>query len=545
MSAATLDVMGNDFGMLPGFFTPAPQVRRKRDLRELQGDQRGAIMLMGLCMACFLIGSMWFMVGIGDAIVFRDSMQEIADHAAFTSAVLHAKGMNFISACNLIMMAFVFFHILLGIVNDVLFLASLTVLLCPVACPLFPGANNAYRTYGNNVMKKAVTALHYGEVVAAYGYPWLGAIKGYTLGTDYGKMGVKKRDMKVLVLSPSMLPGTGMDAAINKLFKNQPKVQRTSSIMGSAAGQKKGLPVEAKPNNYLCTKIGKETGAIIGSLSGVKFLGKFIGVVLGAGIKARYCNSLGFSGDFSDLTRVNKPDFARDQQGRANEAIDKQNEKIDADNKALPKDAKPKDSIGKIDMDTGGSGAAALDPGFDQWWGKEGPLVPWASTANGSPWNEVWAININPDYTDNQEHRVALGSRMTGAKSTADAAFGYFAEAEFYFDCKKTWGDEECNGENNAAFSIQWRARLRRLEFPAIGSLIGSYIGQWIAHLGVLGDAIKDLRFMLQGLPIGKLTKAINPIVDYGFGKLQQSIKDIGTKVGGAANPGGVDGSYH
>ena len=80
---------------------------------------------MGLCMACFLIGSLWFLIGIGDAIVFRDNMQEAADHAVFTSAVLHAKGMNFISACNLIMLALIFFHILLGIVNDILFLACL------------------------------------------------------------------------------------------------------------------------------------------------------------------------------------------------------------------------------------------------------------------------------------------------------------------------------------------------------------------------------------------------------------------------------------
>jgi hypothetical protein len=515
--------------------------------RKLHGDQRGAIMLMGLCMSCFLIGSLWFLVGIGDAIVFRDSMQEIADHAAFTSAVLHAKGMNFISACNLIMLAFVFFHILLGIVNDILFLACLIPVINVVACPLFVNANNIYRNYGNNVMKKAVTALHYGEVVAAYGYPWLGAIKGYTLGTDYGKAGVKKRDMKVLVLSPSMLPGTVMDAAINKLFKNQPKLQRSTSALGSAAGQKKGLPVEAKPNNELCAKIAKESvDTLLGFLKDVRFINRVFGLIkdtLARGVKFRYCNSLGFAGNTTDLTAAGRPDIPG-QLEKANDAIDKANEKIENDNRNAPQGSKPKDPIGKVNTDTGGTGLAVLDPGLDQWWGKEGPLFPMAATANGSPWNEVWAMNINPDYTDNQEHRVALGKRTYGQKQTANAAFGYFAEAEFYFDCKKKWGDEECNGDDNAAFSIQWRARLRRLEFPAVGSLIGSYIGQWVAHLSVLGNAVKELRYTLQGLPIGKLTKLVNPIVNFAFDKLKQQIKDLGTKVGGAANPG-LDGSYH
>ena len=207
-------------------------------VRELHRDQRGAIMLMGLCMACFLIGALWFLIGIGDAIVFRDSMQEVADHAVFTSAVLHAKGMNFISALNLIMLAFVFFHILLGMVNDILFLACLIPFVDIVACPLFIDAHEIYVTYGNDIMKPACTGLHYAEVVAAYGYPWLGSIKGYTLGTDYGKFGPKQRDLKVLVLSPSLIPGNGLDAVINKLFAKSPALKRSTSNNGSGAGQK-------------------------------------------------------------------------------------------------------------------------------------------------------------------------------------------------------------------------------------------------------------------------------------------------------------------
>ena len=101
-----------------GTRTARAQAKAKSELSELHGDKRGAIMLMGLCMACFLIGSLWFLIGIGDAIVFRDTMQEAADHSVFTSAALHAKGMNFISACNLVMLVMVIVHIVLGIIHD-------------------------------------------------------------------------------------------------------------------------------------------------------------------------------------------------------------------------------------------------------------------------------------------------------------------------------------------------------------------------------------------------------------------------------------------
>ena len=92
----------------------------RESLKELHENKKGAVMLTGLCMSCFLIGSLWFVIGIGDAIVFRDTMQEVSDHAAFTSAVVHARGMNFISACNLILLAMITIHIILGLIHDIL-----------------------------------------------------------------------------------------------------------------------------------------------------------------------------------------------------------------------------------------------------------------------------------------------------------------------------------------------------------------------------------------------------------------------------------------
>ena len=158
-------------------------------------------------------------------------------------------------------------------------------------------------------------------------------------------------------------------------------------------------------------------------------------------------------------------------------------------------------------------------------------------------------MNLRPDYTDKQEHAVAIGQRKMGQKSTAEdaKAFAYFAEAEFYFDCKKKWDDDECNGDDNAAYSVQWRARLRRLEFPEIGTIIGSYIGNFVANLGSISDFVRDVKFSAIGkaLPLGMVSKVVGPAIEGVFDALKKKEQELATKVGGLANPGGITGSYH
>ena len=143
--------------------------------KRLAHDEKGAVMLTGLFMSFFLVGSLWFVMGIGDAAIFRDRMQEAADHAAFSSAALHAKGMNFISACNLIMLVMVIVHIVLGIIHD--FALAACILTLGAGCGGWVSARRAYEGYAK-FMKPVLTGIHIAETVAAYGYPWLGTIKG-------------------------------------------------------------------------------------------------------------------------------------------------------------------------------------------------------------------------------------------------------------------------------------------------------------------------------------------------------------------------------
>ncbi|MBX3189245.1 MAG: hypothetical protein KF819_19635 [Labilithrix sp.] len=527
-------------------------------LKEIHEDKRGAVMLTGLCMSCFLIGCLWFLIGIGDAIVFRDTMQEATDHAAFTSAVIHAKGMNFISACNLILLALIAIHILMGMIHDIL-LAYCILFAVPTlgaACIPYARWRPIYTGYGR-IFKPIAAAIHLAEVVASYGYPYVGAYKGYTLGNDYGNFGPKKHDMWMATLSPSMLPGGIMDGLLNKAFTRKGKgpvgadgKPTDDKSFTNSGASKKGLPVAAKKYSEVCDKIGKMGIDALLSLTGNSNLGKggvmgMVKKIIGGILKFRYCNDLG-----SDI-----PDLAGSMK-EANGEIDKANTQIDTNNANLPEGGKAADKIGNIDIGAGAGGGSCwkdnsvIDPGLDKWWGCDGPLLPWGGTSNGSPWNQVWAVNFRPSFTDDQEHAVAIGQRKMGQRSTATPNT-YFAEAEFYFDCTGKWSDQGCNFEDNAGYSIQWRARLKRLEFPEIGTLISSFAGQFLGNLKAYKDfqkAVKDKgRELIDNLGVGNALSAIglNAAIDEAFKNLVTSPIQKGiNQAGGFFDPTLV-GPYH
>jgi hypothetical protein len=73
--------------------------------RSLIADRRGAIMVMGIFIAMMLCGLIWYVWGIGGAILYRERMQDCTDTAVFSAAVVHARGMNILVLLNLIMAA--------------------------------------------------------------------------------------------------------------------------------------------------------------------------------------------------------------------------------------------------------------------------------------------------------------------------------------------------------------------------------------------------------------------------------------------------------
>ncbi len=60
-------------------------------------------MLISLFMALFLIGTLYYILGVGDAVIYRRIMQDGADAGAHAASVMGAKGMNLHALLNVVM----------------------------------------------------------------------------------------------------------------------------------------------------------------------------------------------------------------------------------------------------------------------------------------------------------------------------------------------------------------------------------------------------------------------------------------------------------
>jgi hypothetical protein len=405
-----------------------------RPLSELRHDDRGAVLMTGLFMSCFLIGALWFIIGIGDTIVFRDMMQEAVDHGAFASAALNAKGMNFIALCNLVLLAAVTIHIVLGIAHDIALVVCLASL--GTSCGVWANMRRVYTGYFK-VLKPAAKAIHSAEVVAAHAYPVMGFVEGMQIGRSYGGRG-GTGPVTVLPLSRSLLPGGNS---------------------GTTEMVSQGLPVIARPMSFLCKKIASVgINAVFTDALGVSRSGASGALLdrakqlIGASLEARYCNGGGMGSAVvgAQIEQAQRTDDEKKKAPQAEDAKKPSQKKSDASH---------------------GSAAGGVDPGFDAFWGADGPLVVVGGAGNGTKYFQTQAINLAPSMKDASESRVGIarGTRLGMSRYELSVRpVGYFAQAEFYFDCDQTWSAPNCNDEDNATFQIKWRARLRKLALPKV-----------------------------------------------------------------------------
>jgi len=114
-----------------------------RGCRRLCSDTTGAMMLVALFIALFLVGGLYSILGVGDALLYRGVMQDGADAGAFAASVIAAKGMNFHALLNVVMavtagilLVIRSVEVLLEIVLGVLSGLAASIVLAPKALPL-------------------------------------------------------------------------------------------------------------------------------------------------------------------------------------------------------------------------------------------------------------------------------------------------------------------------------------------------------------------------------------------------------------------------
>ncbi|MFK7989575.1 MAG: TadE/TadG family type IV pilus assembly protein [Sandaracinaceae bacterium] len=169
--------------------------------RQLIADQRGATMVMGVFIATLLVGMIYYVWGIGDTIMFRERMQDASDTAAFSAAVMHARGMNMIALLNMIMSALAVVAATMATITLMIqtaFIAATFVCAfcgpwcgsCCSACPYAVKHGIEYNSASNtndriqNIVETAMTGLSGYARGIRYGVPLAAQAKVVSYGTD-------------------------------------------------------------------------------------------------------------------------------------------------------------------------------------------------------------------------------------------------------------------------------------------------------------------------------------------------------------------------
>jgi hypothetical protein len=164
-------------------------------------DQRGATMVMGVFIAVLLVGMIYYVWGIGDAIMHRERMQDASDTAAFSAAVIHARGMNMLALINMIMAALAMVSATMSTIAAMIGYAAAAAGLvclgcgpwCGSCCSACPYAvrhglewNNADNLADNveNIVDNAMQGLHLYAVGIRNGVPLAAQAKVVSYGVD-------------------------------------------------------------------------------------------------------------------------------------------------------------------------------------------------------------------------------------------------------------------------------------------------------------------------------------------------------------------------
>lgn len=158
----------------------ASSVRSRAKRRGLFVDRRGAILVPAVVMGALLVGVLFYVAAVGDAISFRTQMQDAADSTSFESAVWHARGMNLVAITNILMsLALAFFAALRA--AEILLFALATV---TAGASIAPATNLlAQEPRVFQAVNTALTVLEGTQEAVSMGVPYIAAFNAKSLPT--------------------------------------------------------------------------------------------------------------------------------------------------------------------------------------------------------------------------------------------------------------------------------------------------------------------------------------------------------------------------
>ncbi len=166
---------------------------------DLARDDSGAIMVIGVFMAFLVTGFLYYVVGIGNTLIYRERLQDAADAIAFSGAVVHARGMNIIAMINIVLLVLMTVYLALWVVERAVFLATIIATLacaagavpaCALIVPLEridSVLNRMLEAYSRGILQPALLAGHTAQETIRTTFPAIaqGRVLASTLSGTY------------------------------------------------------------------------------------------------------------------------------------------------------------------------------------------------------------------------------------------------------------------------------------------------------------------------------------------------------------------------
>lgn len=498
-------------------------------------------MVIGVFMSAFLVGCLWYIIGLGDAAIYREYMQDGADATVYAAAVYQARGMNIIAMLNLIMAAVLAVLVALKIAQVLLIIAnvvSCALAVIGIGIPVCTATTSAQPKLQKlidattKVVHTVLKGLYIAESGVAVAMPYVAEVKSVMVAKSYaptvdggfmvsislipghvtkflGDIGSKKdepeaaepeQESKVVCKD-----GWTSSCACDKPKKNgccshhqglsgscktveTPQAPNENAKPGAGgenpnAGVRWGLPVEDDEFSFLCGKAGEKVVELVFlPFSIIEPVAAFVNPI--KKIVGGFVQTLTetFPGYFCGAGGVNisgkLEDITKDACAEAKKEADEANkDKPEEEQKEFDEDECLKGLTG------GGAGGLGGLPGGED----AGLMVPkkvYSDAQNGdnyfASWSFVWGNLLEQSDAATRVDIAAWNQAKVGDPNFLSSY--HFAKSEYYYEPKdddpKTWDGLV----EDAMWNMRWRARLRRTYMPPLnlGSVLAGKFSEFV-----------------------------------------------------------------
>jgi hypothetical protein len=462
---------------------------------HLVGDRRGAMMVMGVFVSVFLVGALWSIAGLGEAVVMRERMQEASDATALAAAMIDARAMNVMVLFNLIMASILSIRVLL----NGLYIAALLVWGVFTALAAIPLVGLAFGII-------AAAALVMSQVINGIRHEVDDQISTSLAEFDAAMAGIAKE-------TPALAMNAG---GVPALYSPPLVAQQPEAATGASVSPGAPLPVTLGSPDSLCDRalnalstevddivaqsqtslvaqaVGKIFDAAIpfvtSVIEGSGFLyndlcelGGTQGLVVGGAVTplGDNCNAQSIDVGGGNLQSAQPQSCVDSQPGGTDEkavqtaiAADAGTAAIQAAQDQLTSDQDACNQFSQACSSKTQQQASAPPPavGITASNPNTQPfVVDNAFFANGGPLAQIFTDVL----MDPASPMVSFAPQFVTVAARGQVNAGpppqnwnhSFSQAEFFYDCTDAWS--VCNSNDDAMWNYYWRARLRTFSVQA------------------------------------------------------------------------------